>query len=243
MKTIDVAMHCHSSWSYDARWTLAELAEFFGRRGIDAVLMSEHDTGFDPSRWQAYRDECAAASTARCRLIPGIEYSSPDNDIHILTWGLERFLAEHRPVRETLEAVASLGGVAVFAHPQRRDAWAKFDPAWIELLSGIELWNRKTDGIAPARQSEALIAETGLSATVAIDFHSPRHFWPLTHRIAVGDDWEGDILAAVRAGNLDCRVAGARVLGPDGRSDVPLSRAAEQLRRGLRTVRDKVTGR
>ena len=92
---ISIALHNHSRWSYDGSWSLKGLARFFGTLGYDAVMMTEHDTGFDPDAFAAYRAECAAASTVRCRIIPGIEYSSPDNRIHILTWGLESFLAEH----------------------------------------------------------------------------------------------------------------------------------------------------
>jgi predicted metal-dependent phosphoesterase TrpH len=38
--------HVHSEWSYDGSWTLPRIAEAFGRRGSDVVLMSEHDKGF-----------------------------------------------------------------------------------------------------------------------------------------------------------------------------------------------------
>lgn len=235
-KTITVGLHCHSLWSYDGSWTLADIAAFFGRRGYDAVMMSEHDTGFDPDRWPEFVAECAAASANGCRLFPGIEYSSPENDIHILTWGLDRFLAEHRPVSETLNRVAEEGGVAVFAHPLRRDAWKLYDPAWTPLLSGIELWNRKTDGVAPSRVAERMLAETGLPATLGIDFHVLRHFWPLSHRIEVGEDWQADIVEAIRHGRLDMRVFGRKVLGRGGAPDVPLSRFAEGARRALKPL-------
>ena len=102
MTKIRAVLHAHSSWSYDGHWPLPEIARLYGRFGIRAVMMTEHDSGFDPASFQAYRAACAEASTSRCTLIPGIEYSSPDNDIHILTWGLQEFLAEHRPVMETL---------------------------------------------------------------------------------------------------------------------------------------------
>ena len=68
-------------------------------------MMTEHDQGFSADRFADYRAACAAASTPRCRLIPGIEYSSPENDVHILTWGMEGYLAEYRPVQETLEGM------------------------------------------------------------------------------------------------------------------------------------------
>lgn len=244
-REITVGLHCHSVWSYDGSWTLPDLSAFFRRRGYDAMMMSEHDTGFDPGSWPRFVEECAAASEAGgCRLFPGIEYSSPDNAIHILTWGLDRFLAEHRPVEETLNRVAEGGGVAVYAHPARREAWRLFEPSWTPLLSGVEIWNRKTDGVAPGAVAERLAKESGLSPTFGIDFHVRRHYWPLSHRIAVGEDWQADIVRAIRAGGLDTRVFGRRArVGADGRLSAPVSRAAEVARRGLRAVRKRVRGR
>lgn len=238
-RTLNVGLHCHSLWSYDGSWTLADLARFFGKRGFDVMMMSEHDTGFDPESWSRFADECAEASEHGCRLFPGIEYSSPDNAIHILTWGLDAFLAEHRPVRETLERVAEGGGVAVYAHPARKDAWRLFEPEWTPLLSGVEIWNRKTDGVAPGAAAERLIGETGLPATLGVDFHVLRHYWPLSHRIEVGDDWQADIVAAVREGGLDLRVFGRRVLDDDGKPSVPVSRLAEFARGNISRVKNR----
>lgn len=175
-------LHAHSTWSYDGQWPLERIARLYGALGVDAVLMSEHDTGFDPQSFPDYRAACAAASTRRCRLIPGIEYSSPENDIHILTWGLDHFLAEHRPVQETLERITAAGGVAIFAHPIRRQAWRQFDPVWTPFLSGIELWNRKSDGLVWGAEALTMIQNTGLPATVGQDFHRLKQLYPLTMR-------------------------------------------------------------
>lgn len=188
MSVICAVLHAHSTWSYDGHWTLPEIARLYGRLGVNAVMMSEHDTGFDPARFAEYRAACAAASTSRCTLIPGIEYSSPCNRIHILTWGLTRFLAEHRPVRETLENTRDLGGVAIFAHPARRQAWQQFDPDWAPFLSGIELWNRKSDGLLWGSEAWQLIRQTGLPATVGQDFHRMKQLYPLTMQFAAGPE-------------------------------------------------------
>lgn len=229
-----VVLHAHSDWSYDGHWPLGRIARVFGRLGIGAVMMSEHDTGFDPARFAAYRAACAAASTPRCTLIPGIEYSSPDNDIHILSWGLERFLAEHRPVGETLAAIRAGGGVAVLAHPARREAWRRFDPAWTAQLAGIELWNRKTDGICWGEAARALIARTGLPATIGIDFHRPRQLYPLHHRIdaAPGPGLEATLVAALRSGAHRPVALGAALMR-DGAPRARPHRGLEALRRGL----------
>src|SRR3954453_21725593 len=60
-----VAVHVHSTWSYDGRLSLPEVASTFRRLGYDAVLMAEHDVDFDEDRWEEYRAACARASTDR----------------------------------------------------------------------------------------------------------------------------------------------------------------------------------
>lgn len=233
-----VVLHAHSTWSYDGHWPLERIARFYGALGVDAVMMSEHDTGFDPDSFAIYRAKCAAASTRRCTLIPGIEYSSPDNDIHILTWGLTQFLTEHRPVAETLNHVAKAGGVAIFAHPVRRDAWQKFDPDWVPLLSGIELWNRKSDGIAPGHRAQELLAQTGLPATVGQDFHKLRHAYPLTHKVRVNPatDLETALVDALRTGQTRPEAFRRPLLDADGRLKPGLHPALERVRQSLRDL-------
>ena len=232
-------LHAHSTWSYDGRWELDRIARTFGRLGIDAVLMTEHDTGFVPDSFGAYRDACADASTDRCRLIPGIEYSCPDNDVHILTWGLTHFLAEHRPVIETLGKVRAAGGVAVFAHPVRREAWRLFQPDWTPYLSGIELWNRKSDGLTWGAEAARLIAETGLPATVGMDFHHTRHFYPLLMRFGIDShsDVEQALVAEIGAGRGRATALGMRVLDRGGS---PGTFPHGPLERGRRALRDLV---
>lgn len=234
-----VALHVHSDWSYDGSWTLPAIARLFGATGARVVMMTEHDDGFDQDRFDAYRAACAAASTSRCALVPGIEYSSPDNDIHILTWGLDRFLGEHRPVEATLQDVAQLGGVAVFAHPRRRDAWRLYRDVWTPLLHGVEIWNRKADGLAPGEEALALAGRTGLPPTVGVDFHRLKHVYPLDHDLpqSAAEAQAGPAaaaLAALRAGVLRPRAFGRALLDAHGdvdRAGVAAHGRLEALRR------------
>ena len=231
-----VAMHAHSDWSYDGRWTLHALARLGGWLGLDAILMSEHDDTFDSERFKAYRRACAVASTGRCTLVPGIEYSSPDNDIHILTWGLDEFLGDHRPVEEILQGVAAQDGVAVFAHPRRRNAWQRYDPQWTPLLHGMELWNRKSDGLCPSDEAMALVRQTGLPATVGVDFHRLNQLYPLSVRFPrISGDIESDAVAAIRAGQLDL-LAFRRSLGPSRKPFGPGTVAGHRRLESLRLI-------
>jgi len=177
---IPAVSHVHSEWSYDGSWKLDELVREFSGRGYQVMLTTEHDRGFSESRWADYRAACREASTEKLLIVPGIEYSDPDNIIHVLTWGDVPFLGENLPTRTMLEGVRKAGGVAVMAHPSRRKAWQRFDAGWSEYLTGIEVWNRKTDGWRPSPHAPALLAASGCQPFVGVDFHDRNQLFPLT---------------------------------------------------------------
>lgn len=177
---IPAVSHVHSEWSYDGSWKLDELVREFSGRGYQVMLTTEHDRGFTESKWTDYRAACRQASTEKLLIIPGIEYSDPENIVHILTWGDVPFLGENLPTKTMLEGVRKAGGVAVLAHPSRRKAWQRFDAAWSEYLIGIEVWNRKTDGWRPSPDAPALLAIAGCQPFVGVDFHDRRQLFPLT---------------------------------------------------------------
>jgi hypothetical protein len=181
---VRAAAHVHSAWSDDASWSLSRIATAFGRLRYRVVLMSEHSRGFSAAKWQEYTQACAQASTSRVTLIPGIEYGDEDDVVHIPVWGRVPFFGEAPGITALLGDVTVTGGTAVWAHPWRRDAWRRFDPSWRQHLSGIEVWNRKYDGIAPNRRSVELAEQHGARPFVALDFHTRRQLFPLS--LAVG---------------------------------------------------------
>lgn len=198
MRRIRVASHVHSQWSYDGRWTLEQISEAFGRRGYDAVLLAEHDRGFDQARWSEYRAACGAV-LGPARLIPGIEYSDPTNTVHVPVWGDIPFLGEGLETGDLLPAAKAAGAVAVLAHPGRRNAASTVAPELLSHLTGIEIWNRKYDGYAPGRTGAALArSRPGVIPMVSLDFHTARQFHPLAMLVEVaGEPTESAICAAL----------------------------------------------
>jgi hypothetical protein len=196
-----VVAHVHSDWSYDGSWPLERLAQAFTRRGYRAIMMAEHDRGFDESKWRSYREACAAASTDEILFVPGIEYSDPDNTVHVPVWGPVPFLGENLDTASMLPAAHEAGGIAVFAHPRRKQAYAQFDPSWFQYLTGIELWNRRYDGYAPNHDVALLLrSRPELMPFATLDFHTTRHFHPLAMVLEThGPVTEDAILAAIRA--------------------------------------------
>jgi len=196
-----VVAHVHSDWSYDGSWPLERLAGAFSKRGYRAILMAEHDRGFDQAKWEAYREACAAASNPEILLVPGIEYSDPDNTVHVPVWGPVPFLGENLETASMLPAAHEAGGIAVFAHPRRKHAYAQFDPSWFRYLTGIELWNRRYDGYAPNHDVALLLrSRPELLPFATLDFHTRRHFHPLAMVLELdGPVSEPSILSAIRA--------------------------------------------
>ena len=121
--------------------------------------------------------------------MPGIEYSDTSNTLHFLVWGNLPFIGSGLAADEILMASAqNSGGVVVFAHPSRREAWKLFNPDWVDKLLGIEVWNRKTDGWAPSRDAWQLIQGTQMLPFVGMDFYSRTS--PI---ISIGNDYGGEI--------------------------------------------------
>jgi hypothetical protein len=208
--TIKAAVHIHSNWSHDGKWTLPRIADFFSKLGYRVVLTSEHDTTFDSNRWQMYQEACHAASTDKILLVPGIEYSDESNTIHILVWGIESFLGKQQSTGTILQKVNESNGVCVLAHPSRRNAWKQIDTAWLPLLHGLEFWNRKADGIAPSREAINLLkSNTKLNLFVGLDFHRPNQLFPLSMMIRTNGPLSLDnVYNSLRNGNYQSLVLG-----------------------------------
>jgi hypothetical protein len=185
---LTAACHIHSDWSYDGKWSVQALSGIFGRRGYRILLMTEHDRGFSPERLDRYRECCAQANSEKILVIPGIEYSDASNTVHVLVWGPVPFLGEALPTASLLQQVRRSNGVAVLAHPARRNAWKVFDPAWCELLLGIEIWNRKTDGWAPNWNTPSSMHTSQLVPFVGMDFHDWNQIFPLAMALKLPDN-------------------------------------------------------
>ena len=185
MTTVRAVAHIHSEWSDDASWPLDRLAAAFRKRGRSVLLMCEHSRTFTEAKWDEYVQACAAASGDGVLIVPGLEYNDADNVVHIPVWGDVPFLSQTPDIADVLAHARAADGIAVFAHPWRRNAWRRFDPAWAKDLTAVEIWNRKYDGWAPNRQARAYAERLGLPPFVALDFHGARQFFPLAMELTL----------------------------------------------------------
>lgn len=201
--------HMHSKWSYDGSWSLEELSAKFGGLGYRVLMMTEHDRGFTAARFAEYQEACSRASSKEILVIPGIEYSDAANRVHVLVWGPVPFLGEGLPTMEMLEGVKATNGIAVLAHPTRRDAWKSVEPSWVEQFLGIEVWNRKYDGWAPSQTAPALVKKAGAIPFVGLDFHTERQSFPLAMALQLeGAVSEETVLEALKSRRCHARAFG-----------------------------------
>ncbi len=244
MRSLRVACHVHSAWSYDGRLSLKQVVRMFAGLGYDAVLAAEHDRGFDETRWRAYRDACARASTAEMSLIPGIEYSDASNSVHVPVWGDIPFLGAGLPTDALLARAERAGGVAVLAHPGRRRVLASIDESLLQGLAGIELWNRKYDGYAPNLEAAGLLrGRPELIPIVGLDLHSIRQLHPLSMRFEIedGDDLEAGICEAFRRRNVRATAFGRDAMSlAEGRAAAALGRLERARRETAKHLRTPV---
>jgi hypothetical protein len=223
--------------------SLSAIARLGEHLGASAVVMSEHDFDFSPTRWGDYVKACRKASTVKCVIIPGIEYSSPDDDIHVVTMGTPFFHGARNDLLETLTSVHLEGGAAILAHPRRRDCFNKISSDLLDLLDGVEIWNRKVDGLLPVNTYFRFARDHGLAPIVAMDLHTWRQVFPMWNEISAEPELpDGDGVAAALHKRL---IAPACILGKLepclDRGPSPalgILAAAEQFRRFLRSIRD-----
>jgi hypothetical protein len=220
--------------------TVARLGEYLG---ASAVVMSEHDYEFTSLKWDDYTSACRQASTRKCAVVPGIEYSSSNDDIHIVTVGTPYFHGARRNLVDTITAVRAEGGAAILAHPSRRNCFDKITADVLAVLDGVEIWNRKADGLLPAKAYFNFARSHGLATTVGMDLHAWRQVFPMWNEIDAGPGpLDGKIVAtALRQRQIaPACMLGSLASGLEGGHSITLGILAstERARRVLRWVRD-----
>lgn len=185
MRVLRLAPHIHSCASDDSDWSLNRLVAVLSRAGFHGALVCDHDRTMTEERRLQLVAECDRIGDQRgFLLIPGIEYQDRDHVVHMPVFGRAPFYGRSPDIGEVIRQARTDGAAAFFAHPSRRDAWRHFDPAWAADLAGIEVWNRKYDGLAPNRWALGAAQTHGLLASVALDWHGPRQLYPLALRVA-----------------------------------------------------------
>jgi predicted metal-dependent phosphoesterase TrpH len=106
-------LHIHTSWhSADSNLSPLELIREAKRVGLDGVVVTEHDRGWD--RFQAR----GLAAEHNFIFLRGIEVSTDLG--HILVYGLDEYVSGIQRAEKLRRVVEDMGGAMVVAHPFRR---------------------------------------------------------------------------------------------------------------------------
>ena len=199
-------VHAHSTYS-DGTGTVPQIAAQAADAGVDAVLLTDHDSlaakRRGEERWWGSTLVCVG------------EEVSPKRGNHYLAFGLDEEIA-HRGLdgQGIIDAVTAAGGFGFLAHPFSRGS-ERFQRAgegmpWRELDSlsgytGIELWSFATDGgesLRSVREGVRFLA----APTAVIEGPPPANL----------TGWDGLLRAGrpvVAIGGVDAHQFGWRVRG------------------------------
>ena len=150
-------------------WAIAREAQ---RRGLDVVGLTNHNAMLS---WRLAQRLAPLTGTAGAMLIPGEELTSVG--YHLAAIGLDRTVAWHQPAAAAVAAIHAAGGVAIAAHPGRREQRA-FDDAAIDALDGVEAAHpqmhvRESDRRDfAAFYARATRRHPGIAAIGSTDFHT-----------------------------------------------------------------------
>ena len=223
--TIDCLLHVHSSFSYDSKTDLADIARIAKAQGIRCVLMSEHNNKMDAAQMRAFVARCEALSDEQLLIVPGLELSFDDNYVHLLAFGVRDFIDSFAPgctFVSLIDAVRRAGGLAVLAHPSHRKAVGRIRPEDLERLDGIEVWNVKSGNrfvptYVDIRTLESVRRANPRSLAFAgLDWHHLNRFSRLVLRLETPSLTREAVLGSLKAGAYTIR---------SGAVSVPATRA------------------
>ena len=203
--------HVHSTYSFDGRLALDELAACFRVRGIHFVLMSEHVESLDPEKICSLVNDCKRLSDESFLLIPGVEIDSLNalfyNTPPVTPW---------KDCEDLARQLAQGGALVAVSHPVK----VKEDiPAvTASLVEGVEIWNSRHDGkMAPDRKiiqfwrSLQQRLNRPLLPLCGIDFHAKHDFTTLAFELECENLDQESVMAAIRAQRYWIMLAAKRV--------------------------------
>ena len=199
-------LHAHSTYSYDAKMTLAELKAVFVSQGIQFVCMTEHTDELTKEKAVEFIRECEALSDNTFLFIPGFEvpYRVLGEHAHVLMIGMRNFYEPYAPTIEVLKKWTDEASFVVLAHPVRNAF--KVDDGLLSEMHALEVWNQQYEGKRVPRVRSLKLFETLkekkplLVATGGVDFHRKEHSGAPYVTLAADTFVESAILEKLKTG-------------------------------------------
>lgn len=171
-------IHCHSTYSYDAKLSLTELRDLARANGLSFICMTEHVDEMTKEDAEAFVKECEALSDDSFRFIPGFEVPY-GKGTHVLMVGLRDFFGNYAPTAEDLKPWTERASFVILAHPVRNRF--AVDDGLLAQIDAVEVWNQQYEGKRVPRTRSLKLLEKlrkkkqSLLATGGVDFHRREH--------------------------------------------------------------------
>ncbi len=240
-------LHCHSTYSYDAKLSLSELKELFQKNGVRFVCMTEHTDELTKERAMEFIAECERLSDDSFLCIPGFEVpyrSTPclparqehtGEHAHILMIGTRAFHEVYAPTIDILKHWTADASFVVLAHPVRNQF--NVDDGLLQEMDALEVWNQQYEGKRVPRVRSLKLFDSlhktkpSLVATGGVDLHRREHFGAPFVTLNVDEFSESAILEKLKIGAFIVSSNEARFYGtlPNARDIIQAHRWASHF--------------
>lgn len=199
---IRIDPHVHTAGSYDSTADVHAVLERARERGLDGVVVTDHDAIDESLRAAALAPEYDLLG------MPGVEVSTADG--HLLAIGVDRRPAPGRPLAETVRVIREAGGAAVVPHPFQRTRHG-VRAADIVDCDGIETYNALAVTGMRNRRARRFADRESYPRLAGSDAHRPDMVGRAYTAVDVGprgDPTEldpGEVVDAIRRGRTDAR--------------------------------------
>lgn len=187
-----VDIHVHTGrYSGCAVGSPQEMAQAALAKGLEGIVLAEHDMA-----WPQGELANLAKEFPGLRFFRGAEMTVAQGE-HLLVLGVSTFapLVPLLPYRQLIELVRDLGGIAILAHPLRRDP----DPELLKLVDGVEVASHSIPQALRAKVT-ALASQYQLPAMAASDAHWPQALGQFAMDILSPVETEQELAAALAHG-------------------------------------------
>ena len=101
-------LHVHTSYSQDGKDTPEVIIKYAKKIGLKGIAITDHNEINGALK-------APKLTSDDFIVIPGIEISSKNG--HVLAYNIKEKIPRNQTIKETVESIHSLGGIAVIAHP------------------------------------------------------------------------------------------------------------------------------
>ncbi|MCK9518114.1 MAG: CehA/McbA family metallohydrolase [Dehalococcoidia bacterium] len=189
-----IDLHCHTlPLSQCSSLVPEELVDLARERGLDGVVLTEHDSKWDEATLAEVRKR------TKFLLLAGVELTTDRG--HVLAYGLRPGQRSLATLAEAREAASADGALLYLAHPAR-DGLLRMDHEIVTSVVSVEAVNGSDTRLQNVA-TRGLAHGFPLPGIGGSDAHTLREVGRAATRFEARIENEGDLLAALRSGKYE----------------------------------------